>query len=827
MTPTLDRQELDELKAGVDLVAFLQHYGVKARKIGRGAKALCPFHDEKTPSMSIDVKKGVYHCFGCGKSGDHFTFLQEHARLSFTEAVAELRRHAGGFAPEPTPTAPVPNAKKEPFPYDLMERVAEIWHQAFCDSPKALEYLESRGIHDKSLLRELRAGYCDGEKLLAITNAEERRLLQCVGVLNEGGKELFSRCVVFALRDRHNRVTGFYGRSVLPGAKVPHRYCVGDQSGLFCVEAARGCASVYLVEGVLDAIAMHQTKAKNTMALGGVQGLTPALLEHLKRENVREIVLVLDGDEAGRQGSLALAARLTEEGFTVRSVALPDGKDPLSCPDLAAHLTPQPQREKRKYRKLSAAQGKLKVLVSVPNDQGQTAEATVDLYSTRSRKLEAMGLSRQLGLELADLEQWFLQILRELEDLKAGENEAQALFRKVDVPPMNAQQRESALAFLTQKNLVQCILGDMEAMGYAGEDEAKLLGYCVSVSRKLEKPMSAILQSGSGAGKSYLAEVVRKLTPPEDVVFYSRISPQALYHMPKDHLVHKFLELEERVGGESCDYQIRALQSAGFLVQIIVVKDPATGQLLVKENEVLGPMAYMETTTSLRLNAENTSRCFEIPLDESPDQTRRIHERQKALRGLARLSAGDSREDIARRHHHAQRLLENVPVVIPYVEKLTFPDQSLRTRRDHDRFLTLIEVIAFLHQHQRPRKQHQDVEYIEATLADYGWAYFLAHKVLRNSLDELSRWGRELLTFFEREKPSWITRRELREGLCWPDRRTREALDELTDQEYLEVQRGANNLYSFQLAAASSGTSRISIGLLTPEELARQWPETP
>ena len=88
-------------------------------------------------------------------------------------------------------------------------------------------------------------------------------------------------------------------------------------------------------------------------------------------------------------------------------------------------------------------------------------------------------------------------------------------------------------------------------------------------------------------------------------------------------------------------------------------------------------------------------------------------------------------------------------------------------------------------------------------------------------------WGRELLTFFEREKPSWITRRELREGLCWPDRRTRETLEELTDQEYLEVQRGANNLYSFQLAVTASGPSRISIGLMTPEELARQWSETP
>jgi DNA primase len=822
VTPTIDRQELDNLKAAVNLADLLQRHGVPVQKKGRSLKALCPFHEEKTPSLSVDLKKGVYHCFGCGKSGDHLTFLQEHARLSFAKAVEELRQQAG-----PTPIiapTPVPSAKdpKDPFPYDLMERVCEVWHQAFCEQPDGLAYLESRGVYDRGLLRELKAGYCDGQKLLEITTAEERQLLQRVGVLNEEGKELFSRCVVFALRDRHHRVTGFYGRSVLRDAKVPHRCCAGDRTGVFCVQAARGVSSVFLVEGVLDAIAMQQANFTNTLALGGVQGFSTALLEHLQREKVREIVLVLDGDEAGRQGSSALAARLSSDGFAVRIAELPDGQDPLSCPDLKAFFKPSPGPT-RKYRKLSAAQGKLKVLVSIANDAGDQAEATVDLYSSRSRKLEAMGLAKTLGLESADLEKWFLEILRELEELKNGENEAQSLFRKVDVPAMSPQERQQAMAFLTQKNLVQNILSDMESMGYAGEDEAKLLGYCVSVSRKLEKPMSAILQSGSGAGKSYLAEVVRKLTPPEDVVFYSRISPQALYHMPKDHLVHKFLELEERVGGESCDYQIRALQSAGFLVQIIVVKDPATGQLLVKENEVLGPMAYMETTTSLRLNAENTSRCFEIPLDESAEQTRRIHERQKARRSLSRLAVAHDQDTIAKKHHNAQRLLESVPVVIPYVDQLTFPDQSLRTRRDHDRFLTLIEVVAFLHQHQRPRKQYQGFEYLEATLDDYAWAYFLAHKVLRNSLDELSRWGRELLTFFEREKPSWITRRELREGLAWPDRRTREALEELVDQEYLEVQRGPNNLYSFQLAASSSGAARNSIGLLTPDELATRW----
>ena len=823
MTPTPDRQEVDDLKARVDLVALLQEHGVTVQKQGRGFKALCPFHAETTPSLSIDPKKGLYKCFGCGKAGDHLTFLQEHAKLSFAEAVAELRRHAGT---SPAQAEPVPITKKEePFPYDLMERVSEIWHQAFCEQPEALEYLESRGIHDKGLLRDLKAGYCDGDRLLAITNAEERRLLQGVGILNERGKEFFSRCVVFALRDRHHRVTGFYGRSTLPGAKVPHRFCAGNRTGLFYVEAARGASTVHLVEGVLDALALMQAGFPQTMALGGAQGLTPALVDHLRAENVKELVLCLDGDEAGRQGAQQLATRLAKEGFSVRCLPLPEGQDPLT------YATTQPQElrkllqlpagsvTRRKYRKLSSGQGKLKVLVRVANEAGEKLDATVDLFSSRSRRQEAAELARRLSLKSSELEEWFLQILAELEDLRGQEDSAQALFARVEVPPMSAEQRRRALDFLTQKDLIGSILADMESLGYMGEEEAKLLGYCVSVSRKLAKPMSAIIQSGSGAGKSYLAETIRALTPPEDVVFYSRLSPQALYHMPKDYLVHKLLELEERVGGESCDYQIRALQSAGILRQVIVVKDPGTGQLMVKENEVLGPMAYLETTTSMKLNAENTSRCFEIPLDESAEQTRRIHQRQKALKTKERLTATNQREAITEKHHHAQRLLQQIPVVIPFVHLLTFPDTWLRTRRDHDRFLHLIEVIAFLHQHQRSLKKHHGVEYIEATVSDYRWAYFLANRVLSQSMDELSRWARELLTFFETQNPHWITRREVREQLKWPDKRTRDALDELVELEFLEVNRGARNLFTFQLAEiASAPASRQR--LLHPDELA-------
>lgn len=475
----------------------------------------------------------------------------------------------------------------------------------------------------------------------------------------------------------------------------------------------------------------------------------------------------------------------------------------------------------RTYKKLSQGQGKLKVYVKVSRD-GQVAQETVDLYSARNRKQVGQVLSRQLGIDSQELEAWFFQLLEELQEQDA----APAMddpFAPPSVPVMTEPEREEALAYLRRPHLVKCILADMEALGYMGDETAKLLGYLISVSRMLEKPMSGIIQSGSGAGKSYLAELVERMTPPEWVVLYSRLSALALVYMPRDFLKGKLLILEERVGGEAADYQIRTLQSKHVVRQAVVIKDPSTGRMHTRCNEVEGPIAYLETTTSLKLNPENTSRCFEIPLDESPEQTRRIHERQKLLKGLEGLQKQRRSEALCHLHHRIQRLLEPIPVVIPYVEHLTFPDRWLRTRRDHERFLCLIEVLAFLHQHQRPRKTYQGIQYIEATCEDYRWAYCLARAVLQNSLDELSRWARVMMEFINGlPAGAQLMRRELREQLRWPDHRTRQALDELVQMEFLELLKGANNLFLYRKLELTGSGDAGHNGLLTPEELEKR-----
>ena len=321
------------------------------RKVGRSHKALCPYHSRDHAFDVHRPKKGVYHCFGCGKSGDHLSFLQEHVKRSFPEAVAELRQLAGVHQVEPDPVS-----QDEPFPYDLMARVAEVWHQAFCERPEGLAYLESRGLGDKGILRTLQAGYCDGEKLLAITSAAERSLLQRVGVLNEGGKEFFSRAGGLPAQRQKSRVVGFYGRSTLPNSKVPHRFCAGARTGLFYVEAARGASQVFLVEGVLDALALMHAGFSQVMALGGTQGLNAPLLEHLRAEKVSDLVLCLDGDPAGQQATQQLEARLTQEGFTVRHHAPGRPRPPLlpqpGRPPRPQSLTPNLKKEDTKTLRL-------------------------------------------------------------------------------------------------------------------------------------------------------------------------------------------------------------------------------------------------------------------------------------------------------------------------------------------------------------------------------------------------------------------------------------------------------------------------------------------
>ena len=200
------------------------------------------------------------------------------------------------------------------------------------------------------------------------------------------------------------------------------------------------------------------------------------------------------------------------------------------------------------------------------------------------------------------------------------------------------------------------------------------------------------------------------------------------------------------------------------------------------------------------------------------------------------MLAGEQAKTIRTLHRNAQRLLKPLAVVNPYAERLTFLDERTRTRRDHQKYLTLIDAIALLHQHQREIKTAeqggQRIEYVEVIPADIALANRLAHEVLGRSLDELPPQTRNLLDQLlvmvseacEREglerREYHFTRRQVREHTCWGDTQLKIHLARLVELEYLLIHRKGQTFW-YELAYAGEGSDgqRFMVGLLDPEQL--------
>lgn len=404
---------------------------------------------------------------------------------------------------------------------------------------------------------------------------------------------------------------------------------------------------------------------------------------------------------------------------------------------------------------------------------------------------------------------------------------------------MSEAEHSEAMAFLQSPRLVAETIADLTDLGYVGEDDNKLLVYCIATSRRQDKPLSATVKSPSAYGKSELVKTVAALMPPEDVLEFTRLTPQALAYMPPDALKNKWLVIMERNGSEEADYNIRIMQSEGKIRIAYPVKDPDTGEMHTVEREVAGPLAYTETTTRPTIHAENATRVFELYLDGGRGQTQRIHASQRRGVTLNGLRGNKKRAEIIRRHQNAQRLLQPSAVVIPYAEFIQFPAENPRTRRDFPRFLETIKVIAFLRQYQKARKQDVDaatgqvIEYIEADLNDYAVAYQYAAPVIAYGLDELPKLARDL---FERigemvktkiavdvNGEKLFSRRDVRKHCRVTDKFIWDYIPLLEDKEYLTIVSGGKGkkyVYKLPETFQEDAEGATVKGLTTPTELA-------
>ena len=466
--------------------------------------------------------------------------------------------------------------------------------------------------------------------------------------------------------------------------------------------------------------------------------------------------------------------------------------------------------------------------VNIKVDSGGVAHLdNLDLYSSRSRATFVACCRKIFEAGEGELHSELNRLIEELEKIQVLRGEE----KKPDEPKaMSPEHEAEAMAALRSPTLWRDILRDINLTGHVGEEANKGLVYLVGTSRLLEDPLCCSIISQSAAGKSVLAEAIERLMPPEGVRIYSRVTQNGLFYVEQDELVHKCMIIEERAGAEGADYSIRALQSKKKLIQAVPVKNPVTGKITTETRTVLGPISYIETTTRPRLHEENATRCFEIYLDQTKEQTKLIHERQKQARTLEGLKKRDIVDKTILRHHNMQRLLKTIRVVIPFVQAVNFPADWLRTRRDHQRFLNLIEAVTFLHQHQREVKQTEEgMEYIEATMADYAIAFELAQAVMGESLTEMKPPQREVLEACRRlqEERGDYTRRDVREATGLPHRRCWELLEDLVDLEYMVKPEGKQGqTCRYRLAENAMAALKPLEGLTTPAQLAQALAES-
>ena len=482
----------------------------------------------------------------------------------------------------------------------------------------------------------------------------------------------------------------------------------------------------------------------------------------------------------------------------------------------------------------------LKISVMACNENGFHTD-TLDLYHAKQRQVFINQACVELGAKDETIKKDLGKVLLKLEALQEEQiNDHLQPKPEHEGKQLTNEEHTAALGLLKSPDLLNRILNDFAAAGVVGEETNKLAGYLACVSRKLEKPLAVMVQSTSAAGKSSLMDAVLSFMPEEERIQYSAMTGQSLFYMGETNLKHKTLAIAEEEGAHNASYALKLLQSEGEVTIASTGKDATTGNLVTQEYRVEGPTQLFMTTTAIDIDPELMNRCLVLSVDEGREQTEAIHEQQRYAETLDGLFAKEERQDIIQIHRNAQRLLKPLKIVNPYAQHLKFLSDKTRTRRDHQKYLTLIRSIALLHQYQREVKTEtrngKAVDYIEVTLSDIDQANAIAHEVLGRTLDELPPQTRRLLNLIQQhvqqhcqqqqleQQDYRFKRSEVREWSQWGYTQLRVHLDRLVEMEYLLVHRGGRGqsfVYELLYQGEGDTGSTFLMGLIDILELKK------
>lgn len=768
----------------------------------------------------------------------------------------------------------------------ILAGVADFYATAFMKNHEGKAYLEARGLRHPGLAEHFRIGLSNRTlglhipKNNRVPGRQLRERLTALGVLKDSGHEILRGCLVIPLFDLQGNVINLYGRRLERArlASLEHVWTDESRKGLINPRALQA-SDVIVTASITDAITCWCHGAQNVTAIHGLDGPIDALLAGLKKSGkVERVFLLFRRTRESETFSKQLADTIGKLGIAVHQGLLPHGLDvgefasSVEQPDHAllqiirsatwlAGSAPAAEKkpttpakttveeatpattatnqvegdivrvfDDRRWRVRglndNTSPGTMRVNLLLSREDVGFHVDTFDIYSARHRVAFIRQASTDLGLDEAVIRKDMGSVLLQLEEAQ-GE-----LLRKLTAPKvvkveLTAEERDAALQLLRDPKLLDRTLDAFEAGGIVGERDNLLLGFLAVTSRKLRRPLGVIIQSSSAAGKSSLMEAILSIVPEEDRVSYSAMTGQSLFYAPGSDLRHKVLSIAEEEGAARASYSLKLLQSEGSLTIASTGKEPGSGRLVSQEYKVQGPVALLLTTTSIEVDEELMNRCVVLTVDESPAQTKRIHERQRQLQTLEGLLSSEDRAGLLKLHQNAQRLLRPLRVVNPHVEGLTYGDLRVRARRDHAKLLTLIEAVAFAHQHQRPprsiERDGQLVEYVEAAKSDVELAERLLGRLGVVGVHDLPPQTVNVLTLVsdfvakQEQEDFRFSRRQVREALGLGNTQAKVHLRRLADAELLVVHRapaGRGVVYelAYQYDADRSDHGRPSVG---------------
>jgi len=764
---------LPEIKSKVEITAIAEHLGIAIEKKSQRAK--CPFHNDKTPSLQFSKAKQIATCFSSNCNAgtmDVIALTEKKLNINTHEALNYLKEHIGAVGALTPKTKPI--STKENY-----GKVFEKLKANFKKSKKAMQYVEMRHL-DIGKFSLFEVGYNGG-----------------------GSYGNLKYCIVFALRDRDGNVASLYGRSIASTSNSKHFY-TANRKGLYPGYPETKTKTVILTESIIDTatLAQHHSTLKikhsKLLSLYGTNGLNSEHIAALQSlEDLEEIILFFDGDEAGKaavekQGKylnelfpeIKISGIDTPENEDVNSLL--DGHDASIYKELMENrifLFSEEKRstENRKEESTAVERAKLntenkeqiiyqkgflkysilgginlmnldrmrvtlKVNVEPQLNPSQSLRHNLDLYNDDQLEKLVRKAAHKLEISTREVNESLAELVELLEAYRLSqrkETERKKPKRRI----LTEASKNKALEYLKSPDLLKRTNRDIGKSGVIGEQVNRLLMYLVFTSRKREHPLHIMSLGASGTGKTYLQEKIAELIPKEEVKELTGMSDNALYYFGKKELQHKLVLIEDLDAVENSLLILRELMSKERISKDVALKNKQ-GTTHTQHLEVEGPICLAGTTTKEKLYEDNANRSLLIYRDMSKAHQEKVMDYQR------KLSAGKvnkkEEESIKESFKDMQVLLRPVKVINPFAEALKIPNEVFKPLRSNHHYLQFIECVTFYHQYQRAvKKDANGEEYIESSLEDIAAANYLLKEVLLAKADELSGACRK---FFERLK---------------------------------------------------------------------------